>query len=382
MEQRFHRIRSRTGRPFFLSVNYVAPHVGVNDLDRGDQDNDGRPDPTGDTPDVTMPSAPRSAYSVPLISGITHGAGVLRNGTTEPGVGDKPGRFATFPELTPATAAAVAADTRARAASVYVMDQNIARLIRQLKATGEWRRTIFVFWSDNGYFQGEHHRPFGKVYSYEPVLRVPILITGPGMRGGAHDGAYGGQDRYDPMSVVDLSHTIVDWAKATPPHRMDGKSMVRVLRSHDTGWRDVVPVEGAYGYSPRLPGNTARDRGFPRLVRTSHGVKPMRDGIVDPRTYIGFRTGRWLYVRYDDAEAELYDLWTDPAEWNNLAARPGWTRRHAKLMADLDRVWRQTRNCTGRACYAPLPRSLRVSAAQSRSHTKAFWASMARLYDY
>lgn len=39
-----------------------------------------------------------------------------------------------------------------------------------------------MFWSDNGYFQGEHHRADGKILAYNPAERVPIIVTGPGMR--------------------------------------------------------------------------------------------------------------------------------------------------------------------------------------------------------
>jgi len=35
--------------------------------------------------------------------------------------------------------------------------------------------------------------------------------------------------------------------------------------------------------------------------------------------YFGFRTTQWKYIEYDTGERELYNLFTDPFEMNNLA---------------------------------------------------------------
>ena len=65
-------------------------------------------------------------------------------------------------------------------------------------STGRWRRrcgrcgrpascdnTYVVFTSDNGYFLGEHRMRQGKILPYEPSLRVPLMIRGPGHPRGA-----------------------------------------------------------------------------------------------------------------------------------------------------------------------------------------------------
>ena len=38
-----------------------------------------------------------------------------------------------------------------------------------------------MFTSDNGYFLGEHRKRLGKTLPYEPALRVPLLVAGPGV---------------------------------------------------------------------------------------------------------------------------------------------------------------------------------------------------------
>ena len=372
MEKQFHQRREATGKPFFMSINYVAPHNGQGDhvatsgyfyLDH---------DPEGHLvrKHVATPVAPASAYRVPMIRNIARGAGVLADGSTEPDVGDKPGRWADRPELTSADDRAVAIETQRRAASVYEMDRNIGRLITQLKRDHEWRRTVFVFWSDNGYLLGEHHRLFGKILGYEPSLRVPMIITGPGMRGGSHTGTFGGQDRYDPIDVVDLTRTLLQVGHAATPHLPDGRSRLAVLKGHDEGWTTAVPYESALS-NPARAGDHHRSAAF---LRT-------RDGIADPRTSVGVRTGRYAYLRYVDGESEIYDLWKDPREWHNLAADPRWVRRHSALRAQLATTWRTLYACAGPSvCDPRLPADLSVGAAENERHTLRWQDEQQRAY--
>lgn len=370
--RRFHGTRTRTGKPFFLSVNFVAPHVGAGRR-RGDTMCHYTTD-SGHRVALESTAAPAWAYQAPAVAGITRGAGVLRDGTTEPGIADKPGSFAKLPELNASAAACVRRTTRDRAAAVYATDHYIGRMVATLKQTHEWDNTVFVFWSDNGYFQGEHHRMSGKIIPYEPVSRVPLIVTGPGIRGGAHDGVYGGSDRYAPMTVVDLSRTLEAIAGARTPHNPDGKDMEGVLTGPDTGWNEAVPLEFAVS-DPRLPGNHHRDPGF-APADGSNVRRGVRGGLVDPRTGIGLHTGRYYYLRYADGEKELYDVWADPNEWNNLMADRAWVRGHGSLLAALNSVWNTTKNCTGSACYPTLPTALAVDRAQNTAQWSTWWRTM------
>ena len=60
----------------------------------------------------------------------------------------------------------------------------MGRTVHTLKQTGEWSNTVLVFTSDNGFFLGEHRHATGKILAHEPSLRVPLLVTGPGLRRG------------------------------------------------------------------------------------------------------------------------------------------------------------------------------------------------------
>ena len=41
--------------------------------------------------------------------------------------------------------------------------------------------TLILFTSDNGFFHGEHRVPHGKLLVYEPSIRLPLLMRGPGV---------------------------------------------------------------------------------------------------------------------------------------------------------------------------------------------------------
>ena len=81
---------------------------------------------------------------------------------------DKPTYFAKLPEANRRERIALRELTRQRAEAIFVMDQQVRRLVRTLKRSGAWERTVFVFTSDNGYFLGEHRKRTGKTRAHEP----------------------------------------------------------------------------------------------------------------------------------------------------------------------------------------------------------------------
>lgn len=367
---------AQSPNPFFVEEAFVGPHCGGGD--RGERRRDRREGMSGAGSETSgrfcTPAAPAADRGI-WDASITHGAGVLANGTTEAdadGDGldtiadtfDKPGLFGTIPPLSATDLTRERDDTRQRAEAVYALDVQVGRMIDTLKRLGEWDNTIVVFTSDNGFFQGEHHHREGKVLAYEPVLRVPIVITGPGMRG------RGDQHRYDPMDFVDLTATLVDAAGATPPHTPDGRSLLPVLAGSDQGWDTAIPIEQAW----TVPSGSMR-------AVLQHQVPTDPDFALthaDPRMSIGIRTARYSYVRYADRSAELYDLWKDPLEMDNVADSPDYTSARAAL----DQVWQQNKDCSGADCHTPLPKSLQVSPGSNESHTESYWSAIRSAYQY
>ena len=339
MARRFSALRRSSGKPFFMYVNPVAPHVG-GPLERDDP----RPGARSDFATPARPPSVRNLYD----DLITRGGGMPRGGgPSEADVSDKPGWFGTRPVENRRERRALAEVTRQRAQAIEILDRQVARLVRSLKAAHEWRRTILVFTSDNGYFLGEHRIRIGKVWPYEPALRVPLVVTGPRMREGAR--------RFTPITTVDLTATILDAADARPPRRLDGSSLLRTMRRGDSGW--LQPVVTEY-FFPRGPDDTT----------------PL---FSDERTGIGIRVARYSYIarrRFD----ELYDLRTDPYQGQNVADDPA----YAAVRDQLRQLTADLADCAGAACRPGLPAELATGPVATRRLTREWWAAIERRYGW
>lgn len=58
------------------------------------------------------------------------------------------------------------------------VDENIGRIVEQLKKNGQFNNTIVVFTSDHGDCMGMHER-IGKDIYYEEAMRIPMILTWP-----------------------------------------------------------------------------------------------------------------------------------------------------------------------------------------------------------
>ncbi len=315
--------------PFFTWVSYVAPHHG------GPAEADD-PAPVlrsdGTTQVFRNPARPRRVWGR-FDRQIPHAPGY----EGEADVRDKPFFIRGLPRLTPAEQLGVRADARQRAEALSLVDRQVQLTMRTLRQTGELDNTYVVFTSDNGYFLGEHRMRQGKILPYEPSLRVPLMIRGPGIPAG--------QVRTDPFTMIDLAPTILAAGGVQGPRTIDGVSLLDVAKHGDRGWTRGILTETG----PRLVSQEAEESdNF--LVNTS-GPSPLRFSQ-------GVRTGDFLYVEHASRERELYDLRSDPREVTNLVDRPAMRRVVRRLAHELDVL----RNCRGTGCRQPLPVSLRTRA--------------------
>jgi N-acetylglucosamine-6-sulfatase len=335
-----------TRAPFFMSVNYVAPHHGT----PTEPDDPGRLlDRDGDPVHFDTPA--RSNWVKGRFDRvIRRAAGMPRGGgPAERNVADKPARLQALPEPTRRERRAMREVTRQRAESVFLMDLQVRRLVSTLKRTGEWRNTVFMFTSDNGYFLGEHRVRQGKILGHEPSLRVPFLVTGPGMRGGGEHGRL----RFDPITTVDVAATVLDLASARPPYTPDGTSRVPTMRRGDRGWRTPV------------------------LYEALHTGGQQGGGFDDERTAIGVRTARYSMLVYRNG-AELYDLVEDP-----LQNRSRWDDPEYRFVRRaLSEVWWDLKDCRARECRPALPDRLAAGPGENRRMTSSYWRRVDRVYGW
>jgi N-acetylglucosamine-6-sulfatase len=281
-----------TPTPFFLSVAFLAPHSGA----PADPD-----DPAGL---ITPSPAPRHRDRY---------AGARPPGAAfnESDVSDKPSFIQARPPLDAARAAAIEENYRQELESLLAVDEGVSEIVEALEAEGELDDTLIVFTSDNGFFHGEHRLPNGKVLVYEPSIRVPLILRGPGVPAG--------ERRRQLVTNADLAPTILDAAGALPGKLQDGRSLFPLLDDPGLEWGRDLLIEGAPGFN-----------------------QPAFDAL---------RTYRYVYVEHANGERELYDLERDPHQLRSLYLDPGYAAIRGKLAARLAAL----EDCAGAACL-PRPR--------------------------
>ncbi|MEA2479604.1 MAG: N-acetylglucosamine-6-sulfatase, partial [Thermoleophilaceae bacterium] len=232
---------------------------------------------------------------------------------------DKPANMRDHaPVLTQAQIDQLQLDYEGRIGSLLAVDDHVKKLVKILTTTHQLDNTLIVFVSDNGWLQGEHRIPGDKFLPYEESLRVPLIISGPGVPAGK---TVAGQ-----VSNIDFAPTLVDAANARAGRTMDGVSLLPTLRGATRAPNPIVEIEAP---SPLFEGDVP--------VNTWD------------RPYKGVRTDRYTYVVYNEAgDEELYDRSKDPSELASVAADPAYAQVKKMLKADLARL----DSCRGAACRA------------------------------
>lgn len=163
-------------------------------------------------------------------------------------------------------------------AEVKLVDAQLARLRSELRRRGLHQNTYLIITADHGEAFGEHGRDFHSTTVYEEMIRIPLLIEGPGVLP---------RRAQQTVSIVDLTPTILSlFGVSTPPY-MVGQSLIPFLR----------------GENPRLTRPLAVDGG--RAIRAMLFEERYK-AIVDMNV----------------GTEEVYDLVNDPLERTNLADDP------------------------------------------------------------
>ena len=176
------------------------------------------------------------------------------------------------------------------------IDDNVGKLLAQLKAWDLEDDTIVIFMTDNGGTAGVNVFNAGmrgaKVTPYEGGTRVPFFFSWP-----KRFPAVG--DRPALAAHLDLFPTLAELSGAKIPAKvkLDGRSLVPLLEKKDAAWEDRRLFVHAGRWDK---GKAAEAKYHTAAVRTTQYrmVNPGRKGEA------------W----------ELYDIAKDPGEKNNLAA--------------------------------------------------------------
>ncbi|WDI39746.1 sulfatase-like hydrolase/transferase [Bremerella sp. P1] len=171
------------------------------------------------------------------------------------------------------------------------MDQQIGRILEALEKTGKADETFVFFTSDHGLACG-HHGLMGKQNSYDHSIRVPLLVSGPGIEPGKNDAA---------VYLQDVMPTTLELASISKPDHVEFSSLLPLIHGEKTESYDAI-------YNCYL--NVQRSI-------TEDGFKLM------------------VYPKAN--RVKLFDLTNDPTEVKDLSADPAYAERKQQLFATLQK---------------------------------------------
>jgi arylsulfatase len=231
-----------------------------------------------------------SAPHPPLLAPPFYFERYLRMELPDPVVGS----WAERPRITPAVAGidvALEGETLRSCLAGYLglinhVDDQLRRFIYGLHGIEgfDLANTIIVFTSDHGEMLGDHYRWF-KAQPYEGAARIPLIIRAP-----ARFEFEPGRVINQPVCLEDVMPTLLDLAEISPPDRIDGRSLVPLMRGDESEFRSWLHLEHGRG------------RARPELC------------------WHALTDGREKYIWFsEDGREQLFDLVHDPHELEDLA---------------------------------------------------------------
>ena len=179
-------------------------------------------------------------------------------------------------------------------ASIAFADAMIGRVLDSLENGPNKDNTIVVLWSDHGWHLGEKQH-WQKYTPWRVCTRVPLIVKVPPAVTSLQKGTIAGSVCDKPVNLLSLYPTLTELAELPAKESNKDPSLLPLLKDPDAVWPHVSI--------------TYLDR---------------------PKNY-GLSDQRYRYIEYSNGERELYDLDSDPHEWNNLAEQPEFAAQIAEL---------------------------------------------------
>ncbi len=192
---------------------------------------------------------------------------------------------------------------------IELVDVQLGRILDAMDQTGRAEDTLVIFMSDHGDGCGAHQWNQKQIF-YEEIIRVPMILAGPGVEGPAVS------DRLV-STGLDVLPTCCDAAGIDLPEGCQGFSLLELCAGRaPADWRESLVVESAL--NPEVMDNV-------RAARRNMG-----------RCLV---TDRWKYAawKWGANREQLIDLENDPGEMHNLAQSSRWDpklREMRRLLQD------------------------------------------------
>ncbi len=265
----------KSKRPFYLQLDQYAPHKAPG---REPCNNAAVPAPKDEGSFETEPLPKPASFS-------------------EVDIADKPGFIQALTPISAGAEQKITRRFRCAVESIQAVDRGVKRVRRALKKIKEWKQTVVLFTSDNGFLYGEHRIRQGKELPYEENLHLPLIVRVPKQ---FRDDLPRVPTVDQPAANIDIAPTILALAGADSCNGgdcrvMDGRSLLGLVKGDASAW----PADRAL----------AVEQSFCNY----RGLRASGYQLIEHQSFLGPDGG---CIATDDAE--LYDLSTDPLQLSNL----------------------------------------------------------------
>lgn len=203
------------------------------------------------------------------------------------------------------------------------LDTHIGRLVAFLKKIGEYDNTIIVLTSDHGDYLGDHWLGEKELF-HDASVKIPLIIADP--RAWANESRGSVQDVL--VEGIDLLPTFLDLAHGEPaPHIYEGRSLMQFIcnKEEKKPWRKYAFSEADYAW---------------RHARNTLQLAP------DESRAFMVTSNRWKYINYENFKPQLFDLFEDPQELNDLGEDPTLKHIRQEMENELCRWFRKRKRRT------------------------------------
>jgi len=182
-------------------------------------------------------------------------------------------------------------------------DKAIGTILDKLRELKLAENTIVVFSTDHGEMMGSHGmRPFMKQLAWDESIKVPFLISYPGIRD--HQGAVINA----PINTPDILPSLLGLAGIAIPESIEGEDLSGLMKSPD-----------------------------PDMDRTAlvMNLCPFTSEYKYPE-YRAIRTSQYTYASTPEGPSMLYDNMNDPYQMKNLLEQPEFESLKAEMQQKLN----------------------------------------------
>merc|ERR1711892_484989 len=236
-------------------------------------------------------------------------------------------------------------DIAAQYTTISRLDQGVGLVLQELHDAGHAKDTLVIFSSDNGI-----PFPLGRTNLYTGGVKEPLFVYSP-----SHPSSHGTMVD-DPVTLLDIVPTVLDWLKVSYPHysifkkqgrvKLTGRSLLEYLAKQGSTDRAIFGSHILHEVTMYYPMRSIRTKRY-TLIHNLNYWAPFpidQDGYLSPSFQdILARTQAssplpWhttLQAYYFRQEWELFDRKMDPHEFTNVAYKPLYQPALASLQAQL-----------------------------------------------